>query len=202
MPTPAMTPHELAAKLAAPFPDGEVKLKPKVVKGNRALALHYIDARAVMDRLDEVLGVENWQDAYTLLPDGSVQCTLRVRIGRSWIAKSDVGSPSEQPDSGDRMKAAFSDGLKRAAVRFGIGRYLYGLPNVWVDYDPASRRIIGTPQLPASDPVAVARDRLQAAKTLAELAAAWEAMPADTRTAVLALKETRKAQLTGRNGTA
>jgi hypothetical protein len=41
----------------------------------------------------------------------------------------DVGGPSEQPDEGDRVKAAFSDALKRAAVKFGIGRYLYRLPH-------------------------------------------------------------------------
>jgi hypothetical protein len=132
-----------------------------------------------------------------------VLCTLRVRIGRTWIAKSDVGSPSEQPDNGDKMKAAFSDSLKRAAVKLGVARYMYVLPAQWMDYDPMTKRIIGTPQLPASvpvkDAVAVARDRLESAKTLAELAAVWEAMPSDTRTAVLALKDQKKAQLS-KNG--
>ena len=55
-----MTTQAIADKLAAPFPSEEVKVKPKVVRGNRALVIHYIDARAVQDRLDEVLGVENW----------------------------------------------------------------------------------------------------------------------------------------------
>src|SRR5262249_25660702 len=60
----------------------------------------------------------------------------------------DVGGPSEQPDEGDRRKAAVSDALKRAAVKFGLGRYLYRLPDIWVDYDPQRRRIIGQPPLP------------------------------------------------------
>src|SRR6201988_2346453 len=46
------------------------------------------------------------------------------------------------------MKAAFSDALKRAAVKFGIGRYLYRLQAQWVDYDTAKRTFASTPQLP------------------------------------------------------
>src|SRR5262245_19673465 len=97
----------IARALAAPFDGSEVKFKPQTVKANRALALAYVDVRAIMDRLDNVLGVENWQDRYRLLPDNSVICRLRLRIGGQWIAKSDVGGPSEQPDGGDRLKAAF-----------------------------------------------------------------------------------------------
>src|SRR6476646_3070340 len=115
----------LAAALSAPFDPKDVKFKPQMVKNNRCLAMAYIDARLIQDRLDEVLGVENWQDQYDMLTDGSVMCRLRVKLGGRWITKTDVGSPSEQPDSGDRLKAAFSDALKRAAVKFGIGRYLY-----------------------------------------------------------------------------
>jgi hypothetical protein len=138
----------LMAELAAPFDPREVKFKPGAVSGNRALALPYVDARVVQDRLDDVLGLENWQDTYTPLPDCGVVCELRCRIGGEWIMKTDVGCPSEQPDGGDRLKAAFSDALKRAAVKFGIGRYLYRLPAQWADFDPQKRRFAKTPQLP------------------------------------------------------
>jgi len=141
--------NSIARALAAPFGDTEVKFKPQAVKGNRALALAYVDVRAIMDRLDNVLGVENWQDRYQLLPDNSVMCQLRLRIGGRWITKSDVGGPSEQPDGGDRLKAAFSDALKRAAVKFGIGRYLYRLPQQWADYDPQKRQFACPPRLPS-----------------------------------------------------
>jgi hypothetical protein len=134
--------------LSAPFDPKDVKFKPQVVQGNRALALGYVDARVIQDRLDEVLGVEGWQDEYECLPDGSVICRLRLRIGDEWVTKMDVGGPSEQPDGGDRMKAAFSDALKRAAVKFGVGRYLYRLPSQWVDYDPHKRQFVRTPSLP------------------------------------------------------
>jgi len=81
--------------LASPFEPSVVKFKPAVVQGNRALALAYVDARVIQDRLDEVLGVENWQDEYDSLPDGSVVCRLRLRLGDEWVTKVDVGSPSE-----------------------------------------------------------------------------------------------------------
>jgi hypothetical protein len=136
--------------LAAPFDTSEVKFKPAVVSGNRALALAYVDARVIQDRLDEVLGVEGWQDEYEILADGSVVCKLRLRLGDEWITKMDVGGPSEQPDEGDRRKAAFSDALKRAAVKFGIGRYLYRLPSQWVDYDTHKRQFVRPPVLPRS----------------------------------------------------
>ena len=54
----------IAAALSAPFEPKEVKFKPQMVKNNRALAMGYIDARLIQDRLDDVLGVENWQDKY------------------------------------------------------------------------------------------------------------------------------------------
>jgi hypothetical protein len=139
--------ERLTDALAAPFEPKQLRFKPGVVSGNRALALVYVDARVIQDRLDEVLGVAGWQDEYESLPDGSVVCKLRLRLGSEWITKSDVGGPSEQPDEGDRRKAAFSDALKRAAVKFGIGRYLYRMPSQWVDYDPQKRQFVKPPTL-------------------------------------------------------
>jgi len=145
---PAPDVEVLTEALAAPFDPREVRYKPGVVSGNRALALAFVDARVIQDRLDGVLGVTGWQDEYECLPDGSVVCRLRLRIGDEWITKMDVGGQSEQPDEGDRRKAAFSDALKRAAVKFGIGRYLYRLPVQWVDYDSHKRQFVRTPTLP------------------------------------------------------
>jgi hypothetical protein len=137
------------SKLCAPFEIREVKFKPQIIKGDRAMAMAYVDARAIMDRLDDVVGCDGWQDEYEILPDHSVVCRLMVRIGDHWTTKEDVGSPSEQPDAGDRLKAAFSDALKRAAVKFGVGRYLYRLPAQWCDFDPAKKQFASSPKLPA-----------------------------------------------------
>src|SRR5579871_1036604 len=139
----------ITSALAEPFDPSEVRFKPVAVSGSRALALAYVDARVVQNRLDEVLGVDGWQDDYECLADGSVVCRLRLRMGGEWITKVDVGGPSEQPDGGDRLKAAFSDALKRAAVKFGVGRYLYRLASQWMDYDSQRRQFLKTPTLPA-----------------------------------------------------
>lgn len=140
---------DIRAALAEPFPPEDLGWKPQSVKGNRALAVAYIDARMVEDRLDDVFGVGGWSDEYTPMGDGNVMCRLSVKIDGAWIVKTDVGGESEQPDGGDRLKAAFSDALKRAGVKLGIGRYLYELPKQWCDFDPAKKCFTQTPQLPA-----------------------------------------------------
>ncbi len=112
----------------------------------------YVDARTVLDRLDKVVGPEGWHDSYEVLADQEralkdergerrervveVKCRLTV-LG---VSKEDVGE-------GDSLKAAFSDALKRAAVKFGVGRYLYRLEKQWVDYDPEKGRFT-PPALP------------------------------------------------------
>ncbi len=205
-------PEEIMRLLAEPFEAGEVKWKPAVVSGNRAMALAYVDARVIQDRLDEVMGATGWQDEYDVLTDGSVTCKLRLRLGDEWIMKMDVGGPSEQPDGGDRMKAAFSDALKRAAVKFGVGRYLYRLPMQWVDYDPAKKHFKTTPSLPAwahkqaaaPEPKAESKDRkagqaiLLAAKTLDDLALAWKSLTQEMRKECADVKDAIKAKLSGK----
>jgi hypothetical protein len=49
--------QEIQHALSEPFDPSAVHWKPQVVTGNRALAIPYIDARAVMDRLDHAAGV-------------------------------------------------------------------------------------------------------------------------------------------------
>jgi hypothetical protein len=147
-PLPSRTPAEIAQALTAPFKVNQLGWKPQVVKDGRALAVPYIDARDVMNRLDQVLGPANWRDAYKVLAGGCVVCRLSVRMEGEWVTKVDVGSPSEQQDDGHKMKAAFSDALKRAAIKFGVARYLSYLPPTWADYDPKTRQIVAPPALP------------------------------------------------------
>jgi len=143
-----MNAEEIASKLAEPFPADAIGWKPQSVAGNRALAVAYVDARDVMDRLDAVVGIDGWQDTYETLADGTVVCSLSVKVGEVWLRKCDVGGQSDQKDAGDKHKSAFSDALKRAAVKYGIGRYIYRLPLVWCDYDPQKKQLTKTPTLP------------------------------------------------------
>ncbi|MCA9958311.1 MAG: hypothetical protein KC443_04725 [Anaerolineales bacterium] len=132
--------------LADPFPASEVQWKAQATSRDktRALAVAYIDARNVMERLDSAVSPANWSDSYRVVEvDGrsSVECTLTV----CGVSKTDVGTAGE---SADPAKAAYSDALKRAAVKFGIGRYLYALPKQWVAYDEQRKQLAVTPVLP------------------------------------------------------
>lgn len=103
--------------------------------GTKAMALAYIDARDVMNRLDEAVGPENWQDEYVETAKGRVICRIGVFIGKyeeqTWVWKSDGAGDTDV--EGD--KGAISDSFKRAAVKWGIGRYLYDMPTPWVPCD-------------------------------------------------------------------
>src|SRR3954470_9307641 len=121
-----MTQHpDLFAALAAPFEPHEVK-----VRSTAGRQLHYITARTVMNRLDNVLGPENWWDEYSP-NENSVLCRLTIRLpDGSTLTKSDAGGYAGMADSGDDDKSGYSDAFKRAAVKFGVARYLYrdGVP--------------------------------------------------------------------------
>jgi hypothetical protein len=85
------------------------------------MMLDYVDARYVMDKLDR-LGPENWQDQFVDRLDGSVRCGIGIRVGDDWIWKWDVGTVSDiEPEKG-----AYSEAFKRAGVKWGIARDLYG----------------------------------------------------------------------------
>jgi hypothetical protein len=137
---------ELMKALQKNFTQAQVSWKPQSVKDGKALAVAFIDARDVMTRLDDVVGPGGWQSEFIPVGNNSVECRLKIKIGDEWIAKCDVGATSDQPDAGDKMKAAYSDALKRAAVQWGIGRSIYQLPLQWV---PANGKYLASePQLP------------------------------------------------------
>lgn len=112
---------DLFADLAAPFEPHEVKIRPQ---GGRQLK--YVTARTVMNRLDEAIGPENWWDEYEQ-SERSVVCKLTLRLPDGQVlTKYDVGGHAGMQDEGDDEKSGFSDAFKRAAAKFGVGRYLYG----------------------------------------------------------------------------
>lgn len=135
-------------RLAEPLPVADIAWRAGDVRGRECTVFAYTNARAVMDRLDEVLGIGGWQTRFENASNGSIICHLLCKLDGEWVEKCDVGSPSLQDDAGDRLKASFSDSLKRAAVHFGIGRYLYRLATQWVAWDNNSKSIVGKPVLP------------------------------------------------------
>lgn len=117
-------------KLAAPFPPEKVswRIGQKTKDGKRAMALAYIDARDVMERLDEVCGVEGWQAAYPHA-NGKTVCSIGIKFGDEWVWKANGAGDTDI----EAEKGALSDAFKRAAVMWGIGRYLYDVEALWVE---------------------------------------------------------------------
>lgn len=116
-------------KLSAPFATVHWRAQSMNREGTSAMALAYIDARDVMARLDDVVGPQNWRDSYVETVKGRLICTLELRIDGEWISKADgAGNTDVEGDKG-----AISDALKRAAVKWGIGRYLYDMETPWAD---------------------------------------------------------------------
>ena len=120
-------------RLAEPFPRANVHWRVQGTPYERngkhsAMALAYIDARDVMDRLDEVCGPEGWQDEYIETPTKRVICRIGILTGNGWVWKGDGAGATDV----EGEKGGISDALKRAAVQWGIGRYLYRLDSPWV----------------------------------------------------------------------
>lgn len=139
-------------RLAEPFRAEEINWKPQTITrdGNRALAVAYIDARDVAERLDQVVGQDRWQVDHKDI-GGETLTGIGILTDHGWVWKYDMGMVAQ--DGGEEGKAkaakgALSDGLKRAAVLWGIGRYLYRLPKTWVGYDSKTKRLTETPALP------------------------------------------------------
>jgi len=87
-----------------------------------AMCVAYVDARQVMDKLDEIIGPGGWQTKYYTVKE-SLFCSIGIKIGEEWIWKSDIGTPSMT----EKAKGEASDAFKRAAVKWGVGRFLYSL---------------------------------------------------------------------------
>lgn len=85
-----------------------------------ASCVAYIDARQVASLLDEVVSAENWQVKYDTV-GGMLFAGIGIKIGEEWVWKWDTGSESEI----EKEKGYVSDSFKRAAVQWGIGRFLY-----------------------------------------------------------------------------
>lgn len=82
----------------------------------------YVDSRQVQDLLDNVVSPENWQCKYEEIK-GNVYCSIGIFVNGQWVWKSDCGTESNV----DKEKGEASDSFKRAAVKWGIGRFLYDL---------------------------------------------------------------------------
>lgn len=124
------------AKLKEPFPENDIEWRVQRAgesKGGKewAIVVPYITARGIMERLDEVVGPENWKNDFVPAPSGGILCGISIRVSTTvadttmdeWVCKWD-GAENTNIEA---VKGGLSGAMKRAAVQWGMGRYLYGL---------------------------------------------------------------------------
>lgn len=131
---------EILEAFGKPFPASDISWRLQYVDKEKleGFAVPYLDARAIADRLDEVVGPFRWKPSYTPWHDyvtnqgrrPSQLCTIYIydEERNEWIGKADGAEDSDI----EPIKGGLSDAFKRAAVRWNIGRYLYKFQTVWV----------------------------------------------------------------------
>ncbi len=125
------TERDISKELKEPFERHSYKIQTCGAK--TCMCVAYIDARSVQDRFDDVVGAENWKSEFHRDSEGNLICRISIfsEARGEWISKEDTGSDGN--DHGDGAKGEYSDAFKRCAVMWGVGRYLYSLPKVFLN---------------------------------------------------------------------
>lgn len=121
---------DLYQKLSEPFPQ---EMERRLNKGGANLV--YIPISEVINRMNKVLGVENWsfnvktwqQVGTSIVAHVIVHANINgVSVSRDGVGgqKIKMTKQGEPVDIGDEVKGAVSDALKKAVQTLGIGLYL------------------------------------------------------------------------------
>lgn len=122
-------------KLQEPFPAQDIEWRLQSCGESKGKlwgkVLAYITSRAVQERLDNVCGPDGWQCSIQKEGDAYL-CTLSVRVEHEdgsieWISRTDGADATDI----EAVKGGISGAIKRSAVLFGCGRYLYQLKDNW-----------------------------------------------------------------------
>ena len=123
-------------ELARPFAPEDLEWRIQVTSKDKTsgLAIPYVTNRAIQDRLDEVVGPENWYNDYKPWHGNGKKdaqiCGISIYFeDKGFITKWDGAEDSDI----EPIKGGLSDSMKRSAVQWGIGRVLYKMTKpVWV----------------------------------------------------------------------
>jgi hypothetical protein len=174
----------LQEQLAAPFPPDRVSWRPGSMTKDKskARALAYIDARDVMQRLDDVCGLGGWQCRYSHVAP-IIVCDIAIKIDGEWLWKANGAGQTDI----EGEKGGSSDAFKRAAVMLGIGRYLYDIDSPWVQVNewkqivdsemPRLRALLPSPA--GSTPRPAQQTKAQFRETFAALGVKMRQCPSD-----------------------
>lgn len=137
------TPEELRQALIAPFPQGDIEWRVSATNRDKTkgLAVPYVTNRAIQNRLDDTVGIDGWHNEFRPWKDGKAQlCGISIYFHeqKQWLTKWDGADDSDI----ESVKGGLSDSMKRAAVEWGIGRYLYGMTQVWVRIEQCGKGFV------------------------------------------------------------
>ncbi|MBC8737291.1 hypothetical protein F6X40_10770 [Paraburkholderia sp. UCT31] len=131
-----LTPEKLA-ELLAPFPLSQIEWRTSVNKNDptQGLAVPCVKFGGLTERLDHVLGAQNWKNEFDQGPNETIRCKLAFRIGSDWLAKEHCSTVAQ-------------DAFVRAATMWGLGRYLHRVEPQSVELHDG--RLKKTPSLDSS----------------------------------------------------
>ena len=123
-------------ELAQPFAPEDLEWRIQIASEDKTsgMAVAYVTNRAIQDRLDDVVGPDNWHNDFkpwhAIGKRESQICGISIynEERKEWITKWDGAEDTDI----EAVKGGLSDSMKRAAVQWGIGRYLYKMEGVWV----------------------------------------------------------------------
>ena len=111
-------------ELARPFAPEDLEWRIQVTSKDKTsgLAIPYVTNRAIQDRLDEVVGPENWYNDYKPWHGNGKKdaqiCGISIYFeDKGFITKWDGAEDSDI----EPIKGGLSDSMKRSAVQWGIG---------------------------------------------------------------------------------
>jgi hypothetical protein len=147
--------QRLLAQLAEPFDASVVEWVVTATaagkNGQRGLLAAYADPRAYLDRLNQLFTPCGWTQDYSFQVVGNVE--RKGRDGKVLLCAkvmvccrvtifgigTHAGTGEHWADDENAVTGGDAQAFKRACVCFGLGRYLYDVPQVWVDLDKFKR---------------------------------------------------------------
>src|SRR5579872_1814282 len=142
---------ELVAALEVPFDPSQIEWRVMNTTKNQPLrgqVVPYADQRAYTDRLNALFTPAGWTRRYTIHASSNFERSQDKKIVAKVLVSCELaifglGSHSatgeEFADDPNALTAAEAQAFKRAAVCFGLGRYLYYFTGTWVDLDEHKR---------------------------------------------------------------
>ena len=150
---------KLLSELEVPFSPDQVRWRVTNTTNDkkRGQIVPYADSRAYTDRLNALFTPQGWTREYKVETMTNI---TRVKKGESIVSGkvlvtctvtilgigSHSGTGEEWADDDNGMTSADAQAFKRACSCFGLGRYFYDIPPIWVDLDQ-NRQPVRTPVL-------------------------------------------------------